>query len=83
MFTVRPLGAEAGKVVHAEHPPDVAVPTQRPQATEAAVVPGAGLDARVVADVQEGALFVVARVCGGVQKQIYIKNLNLEHKIII
>lgn len=57
-----PLRTEAGQVVDAQYTPDVSVPTIWSVPAESAVVPRTIFDLALGVDVQEGALFVVARV---------------------
>lgn len=63
----RPVHAQPADVVGAYHPPGVPVPAVGPVPAEPAVVPRAVFDLRLRVDVQEGALFVAARVEPGIE----------------
>lgn len=63
VFAVGSIGAEAGKVVHAEDSSDVPIAAERSQSAESAVVPRTVLQTRVRTDVQEWTFFVVTSIC--------------------
>lgn len=79
VFAVRAIGAKASEVVHAQHTPHVSVAALRAKTTKASVIPWAVFQLRVRADVQEGALLVVAGIKSGVEVALW----HLSHVILV